>query len=373
MKKSRFKRGYPPTTNILVVGYTLVEILVVMTIIGVVFGVGFASFRGFARRQAVASSVRALKADLRLAQAQALAGKKPDHPNCNSPNLLDGYNFEIISNDEYRIDARCSGGNVEVKEVQLVSVSISAPTPNPILFKVLGQGTNIAAGTQAQIVLSEDQTGFSLAVAVSSSGEIIDAPVATPTPIPTPTPINTPTPTPGPSTIEVRVASSSDDAEERLSNGSVNLTSSDLELIRDGSNDQEVGMRFRNVTIPQGATITNVYIEFETDETRSEATSVTFYAQDIDDAPTFSSSTNNITSRTKTTASVAWNNIPAWNTVSEKHQTPNLSSIVQEVIDRPGWSSGNDLVVIVTGSGRRTAESYNGESANAPLLHVEFQ
>jgi len=368
MNKSRFKRGY-----------TLVEILVGMTIIGVVFGVGFASFRGFARRQVVASSIRALKADLRLAQAQALAGKKPDHPNCNSPNLLDGYNFEIISSDEYRIDARCSGGNVEVKEVQLASVTLTSPSPNPIVFKVLGQGTNIAAGSQAYIVLAEDQTGFTMAVSVSSSGEIIDAAVPTPTPLvtptstPTPTPISTPTPTPGPLTIEVRVAASSDDAEERVSSGSIDLGSTDLELISVGGNDQEVGMRFRSLTMPQGATITNAYIEFETDETSLVTTNLTFYAQDIDDAPTFTSATNNISSRVKTSASVAWNNVPAWNTISEKHQTPNLSPIIQEVVNRPGWISGFDIVVVVTGSGKRVAESYNGESANAPLLHVEFQ
>ena len=71
-------------------------------------------------------------------------------------------------------------------------------------------------------------------------------------------------------------------------------------------------------------------------------------------------------------AAVNWTNIPAWNTTSEKHQTPDISAVIQEVVSRGGWTSGNDLVLIISGSGERTAESYDGESSNAPLLRVEY-
>jgi hypothetical protein len=45
---------------------------------------------------------------------------------------------------------------------------------------------------------------------------------------------------------------------------------------------------------------------------------------------------------------------------------------VQEIIDRPGWVSGNPLAFIVTGSGRRTAVAFNGGAALAPRLHIEY-
>ena len=64
-----------------------------------------------------------------------------------------------------------------------------------------------------------------------------------------------------------------------------------------------------------------------------------------------------------------------WNTVGAAgpdQRTPNLASIVQEVVNRTGWTSGNALMVLTTGSGERAAESYNGESAAAPLLHIEY-
>ncbi|MGI9341198.1 MAG: LamG domain-containing protein, partial [Gammaproteobacteria bacterium] len=175
-------------------------------------------------------------------------------------------------------------------------------------------------------------------------------------------------------TFEVRVGTSSDDAEERVSNGNVNLTSSDLELISDGSNAQLVGMRFTNVTVPNGATIANAYVQFQVDETNSGGTNVNVQGQAIDDAPTFTSSNSNISSRSLTTATVPWAPVP-WTTVGDAgtdQQTPDIAAVIQEIVNRPGWTSGNDIVIIVTGSGERTAESQNGVSAAAPLLHIEY-
>jgi hypothetical protein len=110
-------------------------------------------------------------------------------------------------------------------------------------------------------------------------------------------------------TVTSQVSQSSDDAEERLDTNVVNLTSSDLELINDGV-DQKVGMRFQNITVPLDATITNAYIEFTNYPSatpESGATTLVFIADDTDNALTFTTAVNNITSRPETTASVTWN------------------------------------------------------------------
>lgn len=92
-------------------------------------------------------------------------------------------------------------------------------------------------------------------------------------------------------------------------------------MISEGGTDQIVGMRFQAVLIPQGATILSAVLEFETDETDTGATSLTIQGEDIDDAPTFTGGNSNISNRTLTTASVAWNSIPAWNSPgSNRHQ-----------------------------------------------------
>ena len=178
----------------------------------------------------------------------------------------------------------------------------------------------------------------------------------------------------GQTTFEVRVATGTDDAEEDSIDGSMYLDSSDLELAIATEPTDTVGMRFTAVTVPQGATISNAYVQFKCDETGSGAISLTIRGEDIDDAPTFTLTSGDITSRTTTTASIGWSP-PDWNTVGEagvNQRTSDISSIIQEIMGRPGWSSGNNLAIIITGTGTRWAESYDGDSAGAPLLHVEY-
>jgi len=81
-----------------------------------------------------------------------------------------------------------------------------------------------------------------------------------------------------------------------------------------------------------------------------------------------------ISGRTNRTAAVAWNGLPAW-VVDDKHKTPDLKAIIQEIVDQAGWgSSDQSLVIIISGSGQRIAESFDGEllGASAPLLHVDY-
>ena len=171
--------------------------------------------------------------------------------------------------------------------------------------------------------------------------------------------------------VEARVSASSDDAEQ-FASGSMYITSSDLELIHD-ADDQTVGMRWVNVSIPRGATISAAYIEFVAKESQSETTTLTFRAQASDNAPTFSGTSLNISSRSKTTASQGWS--PAdWSSgqAGANQRTADLSSVIQEVVNRSGWASGNALAIIVTGVGHRTAWAYDGSPTEAPLLHVEY-
>lgn len=153
-------------------GYTFIEVLVGLTIITLIFTFGYVGFRDFARRQTITSAARNLKGELRLAQEQAFAGNKPSHVNCNPPNTLGGYYFRVTSTTTYEIEALCSGGAVSIKQNEITSIlSISTPSPNPILFKVLGEGTNIPSG-DATITITLTASGQSQDVRVSASGEI---------------------------------------------------------------------------------------------------------------------------------------------------------------------------------------------------------
>jgi hypothetical protein len=175
-----------------------------------------------------------------------------------------------------------------------------------------------------------------------------------------------------PTVVQRTVASSSDDAEESAS-GSVSLTSSDLELVVEGSTIQTVGVRFTDVQIPQAATIVSASIQFQVDEVSTgSGSSLTIRAQDADSPATFASTAFDVSSRPRTDAVATWNP-PVWDTVGQAgpdQRTTDLSALVREVIERPGWAPGNAMAFIFTGSGTRTAEAFDG--TGPPTLVVEY-
>ena len=180
---------------------------------------------------------------------------------------------------------------------------------------------------------------------------------------------------PAVTTLEQRIAAGGDDAEQ-ASTGAVSLTSGDLELVIDGTPHQAVGLRFAGLAIPPGATITRAYVQFVADEAQSEPTSLTIRGEAVDDAAAFTATSGSLTARlgSATASSVSWPNLAAWTAgaAGVDEQTPELKSVIQEIVGRAGWRSGDALALYVTGSGHRTAVAFEGAATNAALLHVEF-
>lgn len=177
-------------------------------------------------------------------------------------------------------------------------------------------------------------------------------------------------------TFVAGIAVESDDSEQNVGTGAMSLSSSDLELRNLGNNDGYVGMRWTGVTIPQGSTIDSAKIQFQVDEADAAvALTVTFRGEDIDDAPTFTTTTSNLSDRTETTASINWA-IPTWGTIGARgpdQLTSDLKTIVQEIVDRPGWVSGNDLVIMIkawSGNGDRVAEA--GPGADSAEITIDW-
>ena len=175
------------------------------------------------------------------------------------------------------------------------------------------------------------------------------------------------------SPIVVAVSNGNDDAEEKISDGSINFTSSDLELTHEGDSNQIIGIRFNNIPLEQGSQLDHAYIQFTVDETNnSNPCSLMIYIEDTDNAPAFTSTLHNISNRTRTSG-IGWNP-PNWTTAGLAgldQRTPNLASIINQVISRTGWAKNNSIVLIIDGNGRRTAESFNG--AAAPKLYLQIQ
>jgi len=166
-----------------------------------------------------------------------------------------------------------------------------------------------------------------------------------------------------------RVSHNDDDAEEK-DDGQMELDRDTPEL----GKKRYVGLRFLNVKIPQGATIIHAYIEFKASDSDNEVTHLQIQGEDRHNALRFTGIQNNISIQPKTTASVTWNSIPEW-TKDESYQTPDLTSIVQEIVDRAGWSSGNAMAILFRStdlSGKRRFYAHDKSPASTPVLHVEY-
>lgn len=171
-----------------------------------------------------------------------------------------------------------------------------------------------------------------------------------------------------------QVNSSFDDAEEQQSTGAMSMNSSDLELVRDSEN-QLVGLLFKDIDVPQGAHITSAHIQFSTDETSEEATTLTFKAEAVDNATSFVDVNANISSRITTQDSVNWT-LYSWPLQGERgvaQRTPDLSSIIDEITSRPGYTQLNNIAIIISGTGRRTAEAFDGSALEAAELCITYE
>ncbi|MBL3618560.1 MAG: DNRLRE domain-containing protein [gamma proteobacterium endosymbiont of Lamellibrachia anaximandri] len=172
--------------------------------------------------------------------------------------------------------------------------------------------------------------------------------------------------------LEIPVIASHDDGEEPLSADQPVLASDDLELANTSDGDQVVGIRFQNITIPRGSEITEAFIDFTVDEITSGSTNLTINGEATDNTVEFAWTYHNIIDRPTTSASVAWDDVPSWDKVGEVQSTPDIASVVQEIVNRDGWSSGNALVTLIRGTGTRIPESFDGLPSGAPKLRVTF-
>lgn len=187
--------------------------------------------------------------------------------------------------------------------------------------------------------------------------------------------LTVPGPGGAPPVVATSVATAADDdAEEELDRGAVAIDSVDLELV-DDDEPQLVGIRFPGLNVPTGARIVRAWIQLTADSEEAPPADahLELRAEAIKDAPPFVEVARDVSRRSLTERSVTWDP-PTWfdpDDRTDAQRTPDLAPVVQEVVDRPGWSPGNALAVVISGTGTRTATAA-GSDRPAATLHVEW-
>lgn len=134
----------------------------------------------------------------------------------------------------------------------------------------------------------------------------------------------------------------------------------------------KAGLRW-GMNIPEGAIISSAYIRVKSGDNSSGTDDGKIELFDEDDATDFSASfwTRAVDSGA---GSVTWDYL-SW-TINEWYDSPDISSLVQAFIDRPGYSPGNYIGLRITGLSEvgdwRSFLTYDSAPADAPELHVEY-
>jgi prepilin-type N-terminal cleavage/methylation domain-containing protein len=165
-------------------GFTLVEILVSVSVIGLLLGLGLAQYSRFNRRQIVEQAARNLIQSLRLAQNKALSGEK----DCSSG--VCGGNDDVCGNDAtdpndneltrwcvsfnangYQIFGDCEGNYFRTKNYNLPEKVTFQPIPGDLCFLPVGQGVTFA-GPGSSLAINLSGYDLTKTVTVYQSGEI---------------------------------------------------------------------------------------------------------------------------------------------------------------------------------------------------------
>jgi outer membrane protein assembly factor BamB len=167
------------------------------------------------------------------------------------------------------------------------------------------------------------------------------------------------------------IAHADDDAEE-TTDGSVNIVSSRLEMAqKDGQ--QLVGLRFTNLPLQRAAKVRAAALQFVCHTVGDEPTELVIQAEAVDNASRFTEKRGDLSQRSLTQSKVFWT-VPAWKKekdAGDEQRSPDLTSLVREVINRPDWKPGNSIVFVISGKGLRIAPSFQGRTAETTKLLLD--
>jgi len=132
-----------------------------------------------------------------------------------------------------------------------------------------------------------------------------------------------------------------------------------------GSHPTWAWFDFNNVTIPQGASINAAFVRFGAANGQQRANSIILCAED-EDYPTATPTEVTMPDKVRTTNRVTWGIPDTWY-YDGTYDSDDISCVVQEVINRDGWSSGNKLRIFAD-----PGEFFNETYSQASQLHVWY-
>jgi len=178
-------------------------------------------------------------------------------------------------------------------------------------------------------------------------------------------------------TVEYQVSSDQDDGYA----ANENLQNMDFAYLKVGfSSFVEMpyymsGMVFRNMNIPKGTEIVSAHLKIRSYNSQlSDIVYGRIQAEASDDAAGIDAY-RSIGTLPNTNASVDWDLDEPWS-ADTWYTSPDVASVIQEIINRSGWLEGNSLAIIYSTRKNegvyRNISSFNRGSDYAPILEITY-
>ncbi len=143
------------------------------------------------------------------------------------------------------------------------------------------------------------------------------------------------------------------------------------------------GLRFTSVDIPKDANITGATLDFMESWGGNYSTYVDNRIYASDESSCSLGSGNLPSSKTKTSAYQDWDSNGSQGSSGQWYQAnatvppPDITNVIQEIVNRGDWTSGNDLCILIEDDGSSTdwwfePRSYESGSSNAAKLDIEY-
>jgi type IV pilus assembly protein PilY1 len=136
---------------------------------------------------------------------------------------------------------------------------------------------------------------------------------------------------------------------------------------------QQVGFRFQNVGIPQGATIRRARIDFTSGFATDDPAVIDIHGEASGNAEEFSNS-EPISKRSRTNSRIRWD-ADAWEWTDKVYPGPDMTSVVQEIVNRSDWCGNNSMAFIMSapdGQPLRNVVAYDADPEKAAVFQVEY-
>lgn len=176
--------------------------------------------------------------------------------------------------------------------------------------------------------------------------------------------------------LNLQVAASNRDGDQLASGLFGNITNAVIQ-IGNNSNPVVACVSFVNVTIPQGDTINSATLVLTGGGTYNAGAATiqaTIYGEDVDNSAALTTVNGNMSGRVNTTASTATGSLAS--IVLNTQYSFDVTAIVQEIVNRGSWASGNAMTFPVRDNGSDGAEwqeffSWDGDPTKAAMLDVD--